>query len=134
MMLKPFLLMSAMIFLGIVDDFYLQGILAKLKQKEWWEKNAPDKLYEDDYIVALVRHAFSWSFLMSSPLLILSILYNSNGLMCVLAISYILNTLLHAVIDNAKANRKKISLFIDQSLHLFQILWLWLISLVFIPI
>ena len=31
-------ILFAMIFAHIVDDFYLQGILAKMKQKDWWEK------------------------------------------------------------------------------------------------
>ena len=44
-MLKMFLLF-AMLFLYIVDDYYLQGILASMKQKKWWKENAPDKLYE----------------------------------------------------------------------------------------
>ncbi len=47
-----FVLLS-MIFLHIVDDYYLQGILASMKQKSWWEENAPQRLYKYDYIVAL---------------------------------------------------------------------------------
>jgi hypothetical protein len=56
-------LLLIMIFLHIVDDYYLQGFLASLKQKRWWEKNAPDKLYRKDYIMALLEHAFSWTFM-----------------------------------------------------------------------
>lgn len=33
-------LLLLMIFLHIVDDYYLQGILASMKQKEWWNKAA----------------------------------------------------------------------------------------------
>jgi hypothetical protein len=36
-------LLLLMIFLHIVDDYYLQGILASMKQKEWWHKTAPEK-------------------------------------------------------------------------------------------
>ena len=32
------LLLIGMIQLHIVDDYMLQGILASLKQKQWWEK------------------------------------------------------------------------------------------------
>ena len=39
-----------MIFCHIVDDYYLQGKLASMKQKSWWEKNAPDRLYKYDYL------------------------------------------------------------------------------------
>lgn len=35
-----------MIFCHIIDDYNLQGWLASAKQKEWWKKNAPEKLYE----------------------------------------------------------------------------------------
>ena len=36
------ILLYAMVFLHIVCDYYLQGILAQMKQKSWREKNAPD--------------------------------------------------------------------------------------------
>ena len=44
---KIFILLL-MIFLHIVDDYYLQGWLASAKQKSYWEQNAPDKLYKYD--------------------------------------------------------------------------------------
>ena len=47
------LLLLTMIFLHIVDDYYLQGWLASAKQKSYWEQNAPDELYKHDYIMAL---------------------------------------------------------------------------------
>ena len=49
-----FILLS-MIFLHIIDDYGLQGIMKDLKQKQWWQKNAPDQLYRYDYIVALIK-------------------------------------------------------------------------------
>ena len=106
-----------MIFCHIVDDYYLQGWLASAKQKQWWEDNAPDKLYRFDYIWALIMHSFSWSFMIMLP--------------CAFALSFnigvgyifflVLNTLLHALIDNAKANLRVINLWIDQICHLVQI-------------
>jgi hypothetical protein len=62
MFLKTILLL-AILFCHIVDDYYLQGWLASAKQKSWWEKNAPDNLYKNDYIMALCEHAFSWTFM-----------------------------------------------------------------------
>ena len=56
-------LLLVMLFCHIVDDYYLQGWLASAKQKSWWEENAPDKLYKNDYIMALCEHAFSWTFM-----------------------------------------------------------------------
>ena len=43
------LVLFAMLFCHIVDDYYLQGILASMKQKSWWEANAPVPLYKNDY-------------------------------------------------------------------------------------
>lgn len=112
--LKVFILF-AMIFAHIVDDYYLQGILAKMKQKQWWKENAPDKLYEHDYIVALIMHAFSWSFMINLPILFVS---RNYVLMCIFMV---VNTFFHAVIDNAKANQHDINLVLDQMCHLIQI-------------
>ena len=42
-----------MLYCHILDDFCLQGILASLKQKSWWEENYPNKLYKYDYIISL---------------------------------------------------------------------------------
>ena len=36
--MKSVLILFAMIFCHIVDDYYLQGILASMKQKAWWQK------------------------------------------------------------------------------------------------
>ena len=114
------LILFAMIFAHIVDDYYLQGILAKMKQKTWWEENAPNKMYRHDYIVALITHAFSWSFMITIPTLLIS---NKYFIMCVLIV---VNSMVHAYIDNAKANRRSINLIIDQLCHLIQIVYLWM--------
>ena len=43
-------LLLLMIFAHIVDDYYLQGILASMKQKSWWTKQEGYKsLYKNDY-------------------------------------------------------------------------------------
>ena len=111
----------AMIFCHIVDDYYLQkqGVLASMKQRQWWKENAPNKMYERDYIVALIAHAFSWSFMISIPLLFVSKNYLT---ICSLII---LNTTLHAYVDNLKANKHSINLIQDQVCHLAQILGSW---------
>lgn len=118
------LILFAMIFAHIVDDYYLQGILAKMKQKKWWEENAPDKMYRYDYIVALVAHAFSWSFMITVPTLLISDKY------FVMCIFIIINTILHAYIDNEKANKRHINLIVDQFCHMIQIISLWVAILI----
>lgn len=110
-----------MIFAHIVDDYYLQGILASLKQKTWWENQKSYKpLYKYDYIVALIMHAFSWSFMISLPILYL-------GFTKWIAIAIILNTIIHGVVDDLKANKHKINLIVDQSIHIVQIIITWIL-------
>lgn len=117
--MKLFILF-AMIFAHIVDDYYLQGILAKMKQKKWWQENAPSRLYRNDYIVALIMHSFSWSFMITLPTLFIS----TNYVIMVLFI--IFNTVLHAYVDDAKANKYAINLIVDQICHLIQITITWI--------
>lgn len=109
----------AMIFSHIVDDYYLQGILAKMKQKQWWAENANDKMYNYDYIVALVTHAFSWSFMINFPMLLVC---NKYMIMCVFIA---INTMIHAYVDNLKANKLCINLVQDQLCHILQIVATW---------
>ena len=110
-----------MIFCHILDDFCFQGWLASAKQKEWWEKNAPEPLYRFDYICALIMHSVSWSFVITVPLKVYSTaMHFGNG--WILAIMFLVNSAIHAIIDDLKANKKKINLVIDQSLHIIQIL------------
>lgn len=106
-----------MIFCHIVDDYYLQGWLASAKQKKWWEENAPQKLYNHDYIMALIMHSMSWSFMIMLPIAI-SMSFNVSILFVIV---FILNAVIHALVDNLKANKLQISLITDQLIHLLQI-------------
>lgn len=118
------LILISMIFCHIVDDYYLQGWLASAKQKEWWEKNAPQKLYKHDYIVALFMHSFSWSFMISVPLFLYSILVAGarNEDISYISFLMVLNLIYHMIVDNMKCNQKTINLIIDQSIHILQII------------
>ena len=107
----------AMIFCHIVDDYYLQGWLASAKQKKWWEENAPQKLYNHDYIMALIMHSMSWSFMIMLPIAI-SMSFNVSMLFVIV---FLLNAVIHALVDNLKANKLQISLITDQLIHLSQI-------------
>lgn len=106
----------ALMFLGhLVSDYTLQGWLADGKQMSWWKKvcggEIPDK-YKNDYKAALWCHALYWSIFICAPF------YASPLFLCAVA----LNTVVHAVVDNLKANKMKINLIQDQLLHLAQIL------------
>lgn len=122
------IMLLTMIFLHIVDDYYLQGILASMKQKSWWQSNAPDPLYKNDYKVALIEHAFSWTFMIMLPSMILMIVNNEYYIAKLLVI-FILNCLIHALIDNLKANVRIINLVQDQTTHLIQVIITWLIMM-----
>lgn len=108
-----------MIFCHIVDDYYLQGWLASAKQRQWWKDNAPDKLYRFDYIWALLMHSFSWSFMIMLPIAI-SRGFDVNW---VFGLMLIINMAIHAFVDNLKANVKVINLWVDQSIHMLQIIY-----------
>ena len=116
-------LLLLMVLMHIVDDYYLQGILAQMKQKKWWEKQDGYKsLYKNDYKMALIMHSMSWSIMILLPSMIL---FNINGY--ILLGTFIINMLIHYHIDDLKANRGKINLILDQITHLAQILITWMI-------
>lgn len=116
-------ILLAMIFLHIIDDYKLQGILASMKQKKWWEEQKEYKgLYKYDYIPALIEHSFSWTFMIMLPIAV--VLHFNIGWW---VIAYIINMVIHAFVDNLKANKFKINLVIDQTIHIVQIVVTWLI-------
>ena len=104
-----------MLFMHVIDDYFLQGILANMKQKSWWEKQEGyNVFYEWDWIPALLCHSLSWSFMIMLPL---AVYYDFNVNEAFVA-TFIINTLWHAVSDNAKANMKTSNLVVDQLFHL----------------
>jgi hypothetical protein len=119
MAVKVFLLM---ILLHVIDDFHLQGILAKMKQKAWWKKQEGYKpMYENDYQTALFIHSLSWSIFISLPLFFVTV----N--MLALNISIFVNAAIHYIVDDLKCNKLKISLSTDQCIHFVQIFLTWLV-------
>ena len=119
------LILFIMLFLHIVDDYYLQGVFAKLKQKSWWEENAPNALYRHDYKIALLEHGFSWAFVVMLPVLVCMICTNNIDYVWYIIV-FVTNMLLHAWIDDCKANKQQINLIMDQICHLWQVVWIWL--------
>lgn len=117
------IVLFSMIFFHILDDFCLQGIMASMKQKSWWQKDPVGSRpkYKNDYIAALFAHSFSWAFMIMIPVMICG-----QWEWPIL----IANMLTHAVIDNAKANKFQINLIQDQTYHLIQIIATWLIFVV----
>lgn len=123
--MKFIIILLSMVFFHIVDDYYLQGWLASAKQKSWWEKNAPEKMYRNDYMIALIMHSFSWSFMIMLPVL-LYIILSGNVLREWLVILYFANMSIHGIVDDLKANKRQINLMQDQITHLIQIIMTWI--------
>ena len=111
-------ILICMLFAHIVDDYYLQGILASMKQKAWWQKQESYKdLYKYDYIVALIMHSFSWAFMVMMPIAFVMSFTITAGFI----VALLVNTSIHCIVDNLKANKMKINLVVDQSIHVAQI-------------
>ena len=116
-MSKIFLILS-MIFCHIVDDYYLQGWLAQAKQRKFWRENAPQRMYRNDYIMALAMHSMSWSFMILLPVAV----RQGFDVGVWFLVAFTINAIIHAVTDHAKANMLKINLVQDQIVHLMQII------------
>ena len=117
---KMFIILS-MIFCHIVDDYYLQGVLASMKQKSWWYKSLDKRCFnkhKHDYMVALIMHSFSWAFMIMLPLAIVAKFQIGTPFSVVFAA----NVIIHAYTDNLKANELKINLVQDQTIHMLQVL------------
>lgn len=133
-----------MVLMHILEDFHLQGILADMKQKGWWDdrfiekaecsdltEEGKDHYYESmftkyhrDYIPALMMHAFEWSMFIHIPLMVwygwtLGIPFETDVVWTFIG-SIVINTLIHAYVDDLKANRLKINLVQDQLIHVLQ--------------
>lgn len=123
-----------MVLCHIIDDFVLQPVcLSNLKQKSWWEKNVLSEsksyreLYQNDYKIALLIHALSWSIMIHLPIMFLWT--NVPGLIILMTVG--INCFLHAFIDDKKANEKVINLKDDQCAHLLQIVVTFVILFAF---
>lgn len=124
-----FLLLFGMIFLHVVDDYYMQGILSQMKQREWWVNNAPSRMYKRDYLMAMFMHGFSWSFMIMlvPTIYVLVAAYNVSEMIFAIILFFIANMGIHMFVDDMKANKKKINLIQDQLIHLVQILGTWIV-------
>lgn len=112
-----------MVFLHIVDDYYLQWWLAQAKQKKYWQENAPEKMYKYDYVWALLMHSFSWAFMIMLPIAFNANLEIGIGFVGV----FVANLSIHASVDDMKANKRIINLWADQTIHIVQILGTFLL-------
>jgi len=116
--MSPAFMLLTMLFLHVVDDFGMQGIMGSMKMKSWWDKQTKDPKYQYDYVPVLFLHAFSWSFAVMLPIAAATG-FRTDWIFTALLV---LNTAVHAWVDDMKANRLKINLVQDQACHVAQIL------------
>lgn len=124
-------LQLSMIFMSFLADFRWQGELANYKQKKWWEDNYPAKLYVKCWICALIIHSVWWAISIMIPqYLYLALLYFCKGVPVgsvenigyLFAILALVNTIIHAIVDHFKCNNLRINFWVDQSIHLIQVM------------
>ena len=115
-------LLLLMILAHIIDDFVLQSAsLSKLKQKSWWEQqDGYTNQYQNDYGMALLMHSMSWSIMILLPGM-----FTVDIPGTVLFGLFVINAGLHYLIDDLKANKKKINLLDDQTFHMLQVIVTW---------
>ena len=109
--------------LHFIADFNLQigAKLHDMKQKSWWKEQLKSvsayeaRNYRHDWICALFIHSFVWSVVTFLPLIFR--VNTAGAVACV-----VVNTIVHAYIDNAKANGRVLNLIEDQVGHLIQII------------
>jgi hypothetical protein len=125
-MIKILLLM---IFCHLIDDFVLQDKFTFLKQRSWWKKACADdglnyEKYKNDYIMALFEHSLEWSIAIMLPIIFFC---SINGWILLAAVA--VNTIIHIIVDNAKANQLRLNLVQDQLIHFLQVIITFLIIL-----
>lgn len=117
-----------MVLIHMIVDFNLQGHLSTWKQRSWWEKNYPDKLYENDWKICLNLHAFEWGIAIMMPYFVRALFFSpipatkTDEVMVALSLVAIVNSKIHAYIDDKKCNKKSINLTLDQTYHILQLL------------
>ena len=135
-----------MLLMHYIEDFHLQGCLANLKQKKWWQEQISNNdmsshyalehsIYKNDYKMSLFAHSIENALLVMLPMIIDMLISEFTHCMQNTWILFTPSTILicvsHYLIDDSKANKMKINLVQDQLYHLCVIL---LIFLCYFPI
>lgn len=130
-----------MLLMHYIEDFHLQGCLANLKQKKWWEKQMSNNdmrshyvlehsIYKNDYKMSLFAHSIENSLFVMLPMIIDTLIseytHHIQNAWLLFVPSAILICVSHYLIDDLKANKMKINLIQDQLYHLCIILLIFL--------
>ena len=131
---NPMNMLWACLGLHLIADYYLQGCLSDLKQKCWWDEQVY-KLYKEydgkyksfewqhllqekykyDYMAGLFCHALMWSIVTFFPLMWFCNAWLFFHLIFV-------NWMVHAIVDQGKANIHCFNLIQDQLIHMIQVI------------
>ena len=117
-----FILFVVMLVLHLLADFTLQGWFANGKHRVWWEQQCAKQgvdfsKYRYDYICALVSHSFFWAAVTFLPMIVMT-----NWPYDWLAVVFLtVQVIVHAVVDDLKANKFKLNLVQDQLVHVLQV-------------
>lgn len=115
MMVEWYVLFPLMVLLHVIEDFHMQGIMAQMKQREFWREYP--EMYADDWIPVILLHGFEWAMIVSVPCLLASWFDVSAWFI----VTMVAMGLVHAYVDHLKANRLRITLVQDQAMHIVQI-------------
>lgn len=92
-----------------------------------WEENHPNRLHENNFIMTLCEHAFSWACVTHIPIIIYLIVAGIEiSVFCFTAL-FIFHWLIHFMTDDLNVNLLKINLIQDKIIHILQIVVLWFI-------
>ena len=88
------------------------------------------ELYKNDYIIALLEHAFSWTFMIFLPIMVNYLFFNLEVNTLDFVVAFLFNWGIHAVVDHFKANLLVLNLTQDQFIHIMQIVLVWIVFIV----
>lgn len=109
-----YLLLTLMLLMHIIEDFHVQGRMADMKQRSFWEPYG--EMYGNDHKVVLLLHGFEWAVFVSIPLFLFADVHWSYfAVMVSMAVC-------HAMIDDAKCNGRTLNLVEDQTAHVMQVI------------
>ena len=138
--MKYILLFIVCYFTNLMEVYHIQGCLKEQRTQKWWEdglnklhgctnireKNPAAWKYEkNSWIPCLIAHAFEWAFLSILPLAVYGYCkfgFSNTAFWWTFIFTFFGNVILHYVIDILRTHVRKITWFVDQLLHCFQVI------------
>lgn len=123
MLITRLIILVSMLAMHVIGDWVLQTpLMCDLKQKAWWQQNYGFQKNARDYKMVILMHSMLWSACVMMPVLVYQLWIGCSDLKAiVLLLVFVINMLVHAWIDDLKANKDKLSLVDDHAVHLLQV-------------